>query len=178
MRICRRTAGVVLLRNAGAFEKGIRSAESILSFIGMGMLFVLMLLGSSDVIGRYVFNKPILGTLEISQILMAGMVFLGWAHTQAMRANVRMELVISHLPSQVRAIVEFATLFLSLALFSFIAWQAAVIAISYWKEHRLIETIYISSAPFQFLVSFGAFVLCLEFIIQMLHLLPEMRGGG
>ena len=58
------------------------------------------------------------------------------------------------------------------------AVEGAVIGMLYRAEHRLIETIYITSAPFQFLVSFGAFVLCLEFIIQMLHLLPKMRKEG
>jgi TRAP-type C4-dicarboxylate transport system permease small subunit len=174
MRVFRRIVAL-LVRKAKVIEKVIGKTENILCAIGVGMFFVLMLLGAGDVIGRYVFNRPILGAQEISQILMAAMVFLGWSYTQAMRANIRVELVISHFSSRVRAITNFATLFLSLVLFSLIVWRGAVIAMQCWKEHRLIETIYITSAPFHFLVSLGAFVLCLEFIIQMIHLLPDMR---
>ena len=58
------------------FEKSLKNTENVLSNIGMVMFVFLMLIGASDVIGRYIFNRPITGTLEISQILMAGMVLL------------------------------------------------------------------------------------------------------
>ena len=158
-----------------ALEKSITIVENIFCAIGMGMFMVLMLLGTSDVIGRYVFNRPIMGTLEISQVLMAGMVLLAWAHTQAMRGHVTVQLLIDQYPPRLRAIVNFATLFLSLMFFSLIVWQSAMIAMWHWEEHRAFQTIPIPTAPFEFLVSVGAFVLCLEFLIQMLHLISDMR---
>lgn len=169
---------MVLPRKVVAFERGVRSAERILAIIGGVMLFALMLLGASDVIGRYFLNKPVLGTLEVSQILMAGMVFMGWAYTQKLREHVTVDFVVSRLPPKVRSIMNFITLFLSLVIFSTIVWQSALIAVSTWKSHELIQTINISIAPFQSLVSLGAFILCLELIIQMLQLLYEMRRRG
>jgi TRAP-type C4-dicarboxylate transport system permease small subunit len=158
-----------------AFEKGVRGVENILSAIGVVMFFVLMLLGAGDVIGRYLFNRPIMGTLEISQVLMAGMVLLAWAYTQAKKAHVRVEIVFSRYPPRAQAIIEFVILFISLALFSLITWRATTIAWSDWQLKRIIDTILIPLAPFKLFVSLGAFVICLEFIIQMVHLLPEMK---
>ncbi|WP_355660526.1 TRAP transporter small permease [Halomonas salifodinae] len=39
-------------------------------------LFALMLLTTADVTGRYFFNNPILGTVELTQLMLAAVVFL------------------------------------------------------------------------------------------------------
>jgi TRAP-type C4-dicarboxylate transport system permease small subunit len=141
------------------------------------MLMGLMLLGAGDVIGRYVFNRPITGALEIGQILMGGVVLFGWAYTQARRGHIRVEIVIARLPPRLRAILDFATLLLALALFSLIMWQSVVIALASRKHHELIPTVNIPAYPFLLFVLPGAFFLCLEFIIQMVHLIPQIRRG-
>ena len=140
------------------------------------MLLVMMLLGAGDVIGRYVFNSPIMGTMDISQLLMGGIVFFGWAYTLSRKAHVSVDLVFAHYPPQAQAIVEFTMLLLSLALFSLILWQAGSIAMIDWQAGRLVQIVHIPVAPFKFFIPFGAFFLCLECIIQMVHLAPEMRG--
>lgn len=159
-------------------EQGIRYAENILAGIGGFFFLVLMFLGASDVIGRYVFNKPIMGTLEISEVLMAGVILFGWAYVLKMGSHIRIELLVSHYPSRARAIVNFVTLLLSLGLFSLIAWKSVMLALQYAQENRVFQTLGFPTAPFYFFVPIGAFFLCLEFIIQMLHLIPEMRKGN
>ena len=156
-------------------EKGIRYAGNIFTGIAGVMFLGLMFLGASDVIGRYVFDKPIMGTMEASEVLMAGIVLLSWAYTQRTGGHVRVELVTSRYPPRVRAITNFVTLLLALILFSAITWQSTIIATTYLQEHRVFQILQIPTAPFYFFVPVGAFFLCLEFIIQMLHLIPEMR---
>lgn len=39
-------------------------------------LFAMMLLTTADVTGRYFFNSPILGTVELTQLMLAALVFL------------------------------------------------------------------------------------------------------
>jgi TRAP-type C4-dicarboxylate transport system permease small subunit len=158
-------------------EKGIRYAGNILVVIGGVMFLVLMFLGASDVIGRYAFNKPIFGALEISEALMAGIVLLSWAYTQKTMGHVRVELFISRYSPRARAIVNFVGLLLSLALFTAIARQSTILALTFWQEHRVFPTMGIPATPFHFFVPVGAFFICLEFIIQMIHLIPEMSRG-
>lgn len=156
-------------------EKGFRKTENILLAIGVALFLALMVLGAGDVIGRYVFNRPITGTMEISQVLMAGMILLAWAYTQYRKANIKVDLLFSHYSPRAQAIIEFVILLISLGLFCLIAWRATTIAWTDWQEKRIIETISVPSAPFKLLVPIGAFFLCVEFIIQIAHLLPEMR---
>jgi TRAP-type C4-dicarboxylate transport system permease small subunit len=158
-------------------EKGVHFAENILVGIG-GMVFLaLMFLGASDVSGRYLINNPIRGTMEISGIMMGGIVLLSWAYTQRKKAHITVDLFISRYPPRMRAVVNFVTLFLSLILFIIITKQSTGIVIKCWQEHRVIPTLEIPTAPFHAFVPIGAALLCIEFIIQMLHLIPEIRKG-
>jgi len=159
-------------------EQGITYAEKILAGIGGFFFVILMLLGAGDVIGRYVFNKPIMGALEISEVLMAGVILFGWAYALKTGSHVRVELVISHYPSRVRVIAEFVTSLVSLGLFCLITWRSTLLALQYVQEHRIFPTLGFPIAPFYFFVPLGAFFLCLEFIIRMIYLIPEMRKGS
>jgi TRAP-type C4-dicarboxylate transport system permease small subunit len=156
-------------------ENGVHYVGNIFVAMGCVMLMILMFLGASDIIGRYIFNSPILGTMEISGILLAGIVLLGLAYTQRMGAHVRVELLISRYSTRARAIVTFIGLCLSLVLFILIVWQSFEIAMKYLGEHRVFQTIPGPSAPYHFLVPIGGFFLCFEFIFQMIHLIPKMR---
>jgi TRAP-type C4-dicarboxylate transport system permease small subunit len=161
----------------GKIEKGIHRTEIIFLFVS-GVLFMgLMFLGAGDVLGRYLINKPITGTLEISEILMGGIVLLSWAYTQRNKGHVMVDLFIARYPVRVRAVVNFLTLFLSFVLFVAIAKQSTVIAIRCWQEHRVIPTLDLPTAPFHSIVPIGAALLCIELIVQMIKLIPAIKKG-
>jgi len=150
----------------------------VLNAIGMAMLFVLMVQGAADVTGRYVFNKPIIGTLERGQVLLALMVVLGWGYTQMARGHVSVEFFTSRFPPRARAITNFATTFVALVLFSLIVWQGVMMAKLYYEAGRLIYTIHWPLALVQLFVPLGALVLCLVFIMEMVQSLLQIKGGG
>lgn len=160
---------------AVALEKAVKKTSSILSAIGEGMLFVLMLLGAGDVIGRYIFNKPIIGAQEFGTVLLGVMVFFSWGSTQIAKAHVNVDLFTLHFPPRVRAIVDLVTTFLSLILFSLIFWRAAVTGKDFHEAGRLIYVIHWPLAPFQFVVSFVALVLCLVLIMQMIESFSQIK---
>jgi TRAP-type C4-dicarboxylate transport system permease small subunit len=139
------------------------------------MFMGLMFLGAGDVAARYLFNKPILGAMEASEVLMAGIILLAWAYTQRVGGHVKVDLIVSHYPPRAQAITGLVMLFLSLLLFICIFWQSLLIAIQFWKEQRVFQTLPGPSAPYHFFVPIGAFFLCLEFIIQIFHIVSQMR---
>jgi len=165
-------------RKFEALEKGIRNTSNILNIIAVVLLFVLMMQGAADVIGRYLFNKPIIGTMERGQVFLALMVVLGWGYTHIVRAHINVQLFLDRFPPRAQAITSFATTFLALILFSLIVWQGVMTAKLYNEAGRLIYVIHWPLAPFQFFVSLGALVLCLVLIVDMIHLALQMKGGN
>jgi TRAP-type C4-dicarboxylate transport system permease small subunit len=46
------------------------------NYLGVGVLTIMMLLTVSDVLLRFVFNRPILGTLELTEYMMVPVVYI------------------------------------------------------------------------------------------------------
>ena len=54
-----------------------RWLETVLGFTSASVLFILMMLTAVDVIGRYVFNKPLTGGFELTELMLAALIFCG-----------------------------------------------------------------------------------------------------
>ena len=159
----------------GRFEKVVRSFTNTLCYISIAMLAVLMLLGAFDVIGRYFFNKPIKGALEVSGILLAGIVLFGLSYTSSMDRHVRVDTFIVLFPPRLQAIINCVMSALSLIIFCLIGWQGAELALQSWERQRSVDVFFIPIAPFQLFVSVGALAVCLELVVQIRHFIIEAR---
>ena len=60
--------------------------SKILAYLGAVTLFLMMLLTTADVAGRYILNQPILGGLEITEFMIVSVVFCFWASPNRKRA--------------------------------------------------------------------------------------------
>jgi TRAP-type C4-dicarboxylate transport system permease small subunit len=109
--------------------------------------------------------------------MMGAIVLLSWAYTQRNKGHITVDLFISNYSPRTKAVITFVMLFLSLILFIAITKQSTVIALRSWEEQRVIPTLGIPTTPFHSLVPIGAALLCIEFIIQMIRLIPEIRKG-
>jgi TRAP-type C4-dicarboxylate transport system permease small subunit len=56
------------------------------------ILFVLMVLGTADVVGRYFFSAPIRGASELIELLMAALVFAAFPVVTVERAHITVDL--------------------------------------------------------------------------------------
>jgi len=68
------------------------SVESGLLFLGGATIFFCMLLTLAEVVGRYGFNHPITGTVEITQLSLALIVYLSVAAAEREGAHISMGL--------------------------------------------------------------------------------------
>ena len=78
-------------------DRKVSALESGFNLISAGIIIFLMLLVVIEVVGRYLFNHPIQGHYEIVVAFMAPLVFFGFAYTQRVGGNIRMELFISRI---------------------------------------------------------------------------------
>ena len=54
-----------------------RAIVPLLGYVAAAVMFTLMVLTCVDVIGRYFFNSPIPGGFELTEMLLAGLIFAG-----------------------------------------------------------------------------------------------------
>lgn len=159
----------------GGFEKGIGMMSNILMVVCAVLLLVMLFLGIADVAGRYLFNKPIIGTVEVFEVLLPAMVLLSLAYTQQLKAHVTVDLFCSKLPPRPRAIVGMMTTLWAIILFALIAWQGVLSAISYRQMNSIITNIGLPMFLPRILVPMGAVAMCLVLIVDLLHIIDEMR---
>ena len=156
-------------------DRGIRYVENVLLAI-CGVIFMAMIfLGTTDVLGRYLFNSPVQGSLEVMQIIMGAIVMLGWAYTQKEDGHIKVVLLTSKFPPRVRHVLNLIMTLLALLLFATIAYRSWGIALANFDRRFLV--IDFPSGPFYFLVPVGAFFLCLEFIVSMFYIAASIKSG-
>ena len=156
----------------GEVKKGIRRLNYIVCAIGMAMVIPLMLLTFADVVLRSFFNKPIPGTFEISQYILAVFILLGAAYTQQVKGHVGVDFVTSRLSPRFRAICEILTTLLSLFIIAVVVWQGWVVGID---EKAVSDQLRIPQYPFKVLVAVGGFLLWLELLIDLFGSLGKLR---
>jgi len=85
------------------FENAVTRIAKILANVSVALLAIMLFLGVTDVLGRYLFNRPVTGTLEIFEILLPGIVLLSLAYTQLNKAHIRVELLFNRFSSRLQA---------------------------------------------------------------------------
>ncbi len=88
------------------------------------ILFVLMLVVTVDVIGRYIFNAPLHGSFEYIQICMALIVFIALPVIVVREENVQVEVFEVFIPRPLRRFTRIFGFALSTAIVAGLAWVA------------------------------------------------------
>jgi C4-dicarboxylate transporter DctQ subunit len=156
--------------------KGVTAVNMVVRYVCAGLLFVMMMLGTVDVLSRYLFNRPILGTLETFEILLPAIVLLGLGYTQENNAHVKMEILVSHLSLRTQNVLNLLTNACALFVSVLILWRGWLLTIRYWGMGRTIATIGMPMFLPQLLVPLAALLLSLVLIVQMLQNITDLRG--
>jgi len=93
------------------------------AWAGAVVLAIMLLLTYADVIGREILKRPIVANIEMTELLMGLVVYLGVSLTTRVRGHVRVDILLNVLPQRVRAIADAITLFLCALFVSAMAWR-------------------------------------------------------
>ncbi len=137
-----------------------------LGYLSAIILGCMMMLTVADVFMRYVFNSPITGSTEISELMMVIVVFPALAWIALERSHIKVDLLVSKWPWKVRLVVEVITLFLTLSIFVIITWQSFLESKEVNMATSLLE---VPEAPFHWIMSIGFAMLCLAILSLMVE---------
>ena len=143
-------------------------SAKIANTIAAAFLFILMLFVCSDVILRYFFHSPILGSFELTEVMMAILVGLSLAYCALQKGHVRVDLVVTMLPERVRTIMNGIANFAFLGLFVLITWRIVPRALQMKEVDQVTLILRIPVFPFVLVVAAGTAVLCLVLLKDLL----------
>jgi TRAP-type C4-dicarboxylate transport system permease small subunit len=155
--------------------KAIRSfLERTIRFVAtIGMVFVLplMLITTADVVGRGFFNKPIAGTFELSEYMLAVIILLGAAYTQQVKGHVAVDFLTSKFSNKTQALCQMLVLFLSLFIVTILVWQGFMLGI---EEKGVTDQLRVPRAPFKMLVGIGGCLLWLQLLFDFIDSITKV----
>ncbi len=153
-------------------KKVVQRTNILVCSIGMFLLIPMMFLTSTDVMARTVLARPITGSIELSEYMLAVLILLGLGYTEQKKGNVKVGFILDKFPPGFQAATDIITTLLSLFIVFILVRQGLLIAV---KETTVSYMLRIPQAPFRLLVSIGGFLLGLELVIDLINACNRLR---
>jgi len=114
------------------YSKILGKIEFSLAVVSGVILVILMFLTSSNVIGRYLLNKPVIGAIEVSVIIFIMLIMLVQPWVQAGKAHLGLEFVLERLSPKKADICRMVALIIEFIVVFLLAWQSGRFALRNW----------------------------------------------
>jgi len=98
----------------GAIDRAVHLVERGTALISGFGIFAMMMLGVVQVLSRKLLNIPILGYIDIVEIMMTFLVFLGLAYTERLGNHIRMEILVNYLKGRTLWLFELVSVIVGL----------------------------------------------------------------
>jgi TRAP-type C4-dicarboxylate transport system permease small subunit len=146
----------------------ISTVNKVQALISSFAVFVIMALISADVVGRFVFNRPVMGTYELGQMFMVCMVFFGLSYTQMIGGNVTVDTFTRRLNPRMSAALSIFSNIVGLIVFGLMTHSSGNLAWIALKNKRTVQGLLgMPLYPSKFVVTIGTATLTLYFLIQL-----------
>lgn len=153
------------------FSTAVNSISRVAHSVGAGVLAVMMFFTTLDVTLRYFFNRPIMGSFELTEYMMSIVISLGLAYCAMLKGHVNVDFVISRFSERTQTIINSITSLVALIIFFLISWQC-IEQTKILKSSGLTSPIlFIPTFPFLAALAFGCALTCLVFLTQFLDFL-------
>ncbi len=146
--------------------------ESALQLVAALCLAALALLTLTDVFGRYLLHFPVRGAVEMTEVLMVGVIFAGIVLATRARAHVAVDLLSLHLGARAlwlqQCFSHLAATLISLLL-ALVSWEQALSALDFGDRTTMLG---IPLAP---VVFFMSTLLFLNTLVHLGHLVTAVQ---
>jgi C4-dicarboxylate transporter DctQ subunit len=100
-----------------------RRAAAVLAYIAAAVLAALALMTFADVVARYLFNRPFIFSVEVTELAMGLIVYFGVGLTTHERAHVSVDVLTLRASERGRALLELVTGLLALGFLGLMIWR-------------------------------------------------------
>jgi TRAP-type C4-dicarboxylate transport system permease small subunit len=130
-----------------------RRFDAALGFAASVILFTLMIVTFVDVIGRYLFNSPLRGAFEGTELMLLVLIFAGLPLVSHADEHVTMDFIDNMLPAGGRAIAMALSQFVCAATMLGLAWLIWLKAGKIAAYGDTTDVLLISLAPFVYFMA-------------------------
>lgn len=136
------------------------------------ILFAMMTLTFVDVVARYVFNRPLRGAFEVTELMLLVLIFAGLPLVTHAREHVTMDFIDRLLPGRASAALERVIQLACAGIMLLLAWLVWLKADRIWEYRDTTDVLRIVYGPF---VYFMAVMIGLSGLIHLYQALEPRR---
>jgi TRAP-type C4-dicarboxylate transport system permease small subunit len=147
-----------------------RRADLLLGVVASAVLFAMMGLTVVDVVARYVFNRPLRGAFEVTELMLLVLIFAGLPLVSFSDEHATMDFIDRVLGPRVQRWLERGVQLVNGAFMLFLAWLVWLKANRIWGYRDTTDVLRILYGPF---VYFMAVTLALAGLIHLYKMLER-----
>ena len=147
----------------------------VMSYVGVGAVICMALLTGVDIVGRYGFNQPVQGGVELVELLMAVIVACGIAVTTAADDHISVDSLFDKLPPFGQKLLRVFAGVISTFVFAILAWQGVNGGRDAIDSGKATPILQVPISPFQYFLAIGFMVSFLFSLIQTVLLLRSKK---
>jgi TRAP-type C4-dicarboxylate transport system permease small subunit len=153
-----------------------RYVELVLLAGSMAMILLVMLFVCAEVMMRYVFNSPIEGHLEGSELLLPMIVFLAISYTQRTHGHVGMDLVLDLMAPLLRKVMTMLSLVVSVLVSAILCWFCFKHARELWLyDDVTMSPPYFKTWPASASIALGYGMIAIRMTLQLYSIVDPVR---
>ena len=154
-------------KSLDTFEHFNERATLWLARVGSVGLATMMFLTLFDVIGR-AFDHPITGSVEVTELIMGLMIYLGVGYTTFLRGHIRVDILITNFSPRIQAILDSLTGLVALAITILISWHLFRQASARLAHNETTQIWEIDLWPFGFVMAAASILMVTAIIFHIL----------
>lgn len=155
-------------------EKGLLPVARLLDHLTWIVLFVMMAMTMTDVLLRKLTNTTIIGAGEITEMMMAVVVFCSLAQCQVEEGHIKIDLIMRKAGPRIQSVVDMVTQFLCFGLFCLVTWGTFKHAMEIMEWEEVSIDLAIPIYPFVFIAVLGSAMLALILLYKAVIALEKV----
>jgi len=164
----------MLLNITNKMERIIKPVAAFFDWISWFFMGVMVLLTVAQVLLRKLFSSSILGTIEMTELMMIVIVFLAFAQTELDDGHIRIDILMKNLSKRVRKSVDVVTQFICSVIFGIMTYAAFIYALDVMESGEVTMDLRIPIYPLDFVIVIGFAAMTCVLILKTLKSVCEV----
>lgn len=151
----------------GSIDRAMHRIEKLTALLSGFGVFALMMIGVAQVLGRKILNWPIYGYIDLVEIMMSFLVFMGLAYTERLGGHIRMEIIVTFLSKRLMWLFEVVGVIVGLFVSGVLTYYTFTHALRSYASGDSTMDAQIALWPSKLIVSVSLGLLFLRLLVEL-----------
>lgn len=163
---------------ANGFKRAVFPVSRVVGAVGMSMIVVMTFLTIADIFMRRIFNSPIRGSHEMTELIFAIITFLTLAYCAVKEGHIEVDMLVRKFPKTLQSTIGAIILLATTGTLGLVTWQLINYGMNLQRMKQTTVSLGIAVYPFVYVAALGAILITLVYFVQFLYSLTRFKEAG